>query len=180
MNCEDKSDLNTRLIDTVKEKLEYRRKQQIQFIVSQTNYNEQEALEKLESCSNDVMKVVSDYLGITPREDHNLKKTKNQKIYSVIRDIMDKGSNNFRMQQEKAKKIQQVNELIKRNQAAAHASAGVNVSDNTVSVSTDENKKEVVNIEVCDEFKKCVECNAVNCDQNCMKNKNFILKEKID
>jgi hypothetical protein len=86
---------------------------------------------------------------------------------------MDKGSNNFRMQQEKAKKIQQVNELIKRNQAAATAAAAT--------VSTDENKKEVVNIEeVFDEFKKCVECNAVNCDQNCMKNKNFILKEKID
>ena len=174
MNCEDKSDLNTRLIDTVKEKLEYRRKQQIQFIVSQTNYNEQEALEKLESCSNDVMKVVSDYLGITPREDHNLKKTKNQKIYSVIRDIMDKGSNNFRMQQEKAKKIQQVNELIKRNQAAAAATAAA------ATVSADENKKEVNIEEVFDEFKNCVECNAVNCDQNCMKNKNFILKEKID
>jgi len=181
MNSEDKSDLNTRLIDTVKEKLEYRRKQQIQFIVSQTNYNEQEALEKLESCSNDVMKVVSDYLGITPKEDHNLKKTKNQKIYSVIRDIMDKGSNNFRMQQEKAKKIQQVNELIKRKQAAAATAAtaaDASVSDNTVS--TDENKKEVNIEEVLYEFKNCVECNAVNCDQNCMINKNFILKEKID
>ena len=44
---------------------------------------------------------------------------------------------------------------------------------------TDENKKEL-NIEVCDEFKNCVECNAVTCDHNCMKNKNFILKEKID
>jgi hypothetical protein len=175
MNCEDNLDLNTRLIDTVKEKLEYRRKQQIQFIVSQTNYDEQEALEKLESCSNDVMKVVSDYLGITPKEDHDSKKTKNQKIFSVIRDIMDKGSNNFRMQQEKAKKIQQVNELIKRNQAAAAAAVAVSANN----VSTDENKKEL-NIEVCDEFKNCVECNAVTCDHNCMKNKNFILKEKID
>ena len=106
MNCEEnKSDLNTQLMDTVKQKLEYRRKQQIQFIVSQTNYDECEALQKLESCSNDVVKVVSDYLGITPKEDQNLKKTKNQKVYSVIRDIMDKGSNNYRMQQEKAKKI---------------------------------------------------------------------------
>ena len=117
MNCEDQADLNTRLMDTVKQKLEYRRKQQIQFIVSQTNYNECEALEKLESCSNDVVKVVSDYLGITPKEDHTLKKTKNQKVYSVIRDIMDKGSNNYRLQQEKAKKVEEMNELTKRKQA---------------------------------------------------------------
>jgi hypothetical protein len=90
---------------------------------------------------------------------------------------MDKGSNNFRMQQEKAKKIQQVNELIKRNQAAAAAAAAA-AADATVSA--DENKKEVNIEEVLYEFKNCVECNAVNCDQNCMKNKNFILKEKID
>jgi len=160
--------------DILKQKMEYRKKQQIQFIISQTNYDEQEALEKLESCNNDVMKVVSDYLGITPKEDHDSKKTKNQKIYSVIRNIMDKGSNNFRMQQERAKKIQQVNELIKRNQAAA---AAVNVSANNVS--TDESKKEV-DVELCDQFKNCVECSAVTCDHNCMKNKNFILKEKID
>ena len=105
MNCEDQSDLNSKLMDAVKQKLEYRRKQQIQFIVSQTNYDECEALQKLESCSNDVVKVVSDYLGITPKEDENLKKTKNQKVYSVIRDIMDKGSNNYRMQQEKDEKM---------------------------------------------------------------------------
>ena len=123
MNCEDQADLNTRLMDTVKQKLEYRRKQQIQFIVSQTNYDECEALEKLESCSNDVVKVVSDYLGITPKEDVNLKKTKNQKVYSVIRDIMDKGSNNYRMQQEKAKKVEEMNELIKRKQVYAAANA---------------------------------------------------------
>ena len=169
MNCEDQADLNTRLMDTVKQKLEYRRKQQIQFIVSQTNYDECEALEKLESCSNDVVKVVSDYLGISPKEDQNLKKTKNQKVYSVIREIMDKGSNNYRMQQEKAKKIEEMNELIKRKQACAAAAA----------IAT---KKEqpCTDLETCNE--KCIGCNATNCEnyENCIKNKNMILKEKID
>ena len=154
MNCEDQADLNTQLMDTVKQKLEYRRNQQIQFIVSQTNYDECEALEKLESCSNDVVKVVSDYLGITPKEDQNLKKTKNQKVYSVIREIMDKGSNNHRMQQEKAKKIEEMNEFIKRRQACSAAAA----------IAT---KKE----QPCNDLETCNEvylgCNA-------------ILKEKID
>jgi hypothetical protein len=174
MNYEDQVDLNTRLMETVKQKLEYRRKQQIQFIVSQTNYDECEALEKLEACSNDVVKVVSDYLGITPKEDQNLKKTKNQKVYSVIRDIMDKGSNNYRVQQEKAKKIEQMNELIKRKQVIA-ANANVN---NSVEK---EKEKPCTDIEICNE--RCVECNADNCENydGCIiKNKNIILKEKID
>jgi septum formation topological specificity factor MinE len=160
-------------MDTVKQKLEYRRKQQIQFIVSQTNYDECEALQKLESCSNDVMKVVSDYLGITPKEDVNLKKTKNQKVYSVIRDIMDKGSNNYRMQQEKAKKVEEMNELIKRKQAYAAANAN----------NAKKEEQPCNELENCNE--KCVGCNATSCEnyENCVKNKNIILKElkeKID
>jgi len=169
MNCEDQADLNVKLMDTVKQKLEYRRKQQIQFIVSQTNYDECEALEKLESCGNDVVKVVSDYLGITPKEDQNLKKTKNQKVYSVIREIMDKGSNNYRIQQEKTKKMEQINELLlKRKQQHAAAAADANkkeqaCKDNNVETTCNNN------------------CNNCNCDDynNC-KNKNMILKEKID
>lgn len=175
MNYEDQADLNTRLMDTVKQKLEYRRKQQIQFIVSQTNYDECEALQKLESCSNDVVKVVSDYLGITPKEDVNLKKTKNQKVYSVIRDIMDKGSNNYRMQQEKAKKVEEMNELIKRKQAYAAAAANANNAKKEEQPCND--------LENCNE--KCIDCNATSCEnyENCVKNKNIILKElkeKID
>uniref|UniRef100_A0A6C0I248 Uncharacterized protein n=1 Tax=viral metagenome TaxID=1070528 RepID=A0A6C0I248_9ZZZZ len=171
MNCKDQADLNTRLMDTVKQKLEYRRKQQIQFIVSQTNYDECEALQKLESCSNDVVKVVSDYLGITPKEDNNLKKTKNQKVYSVIREIMDKGSNNHRMQQEKAKKIEEMkemNELIKHKQACAAA------------VIAAKKEQPCNDLENCNE--KCIGCNDINCEnyENCIKNKNMSLKEKID
>ena len=168
------SDLNTRLMDTVKQKLEYRRKQQIQFIVSQTNYDECEALQKLESCSNDVVKVVSDYLGITPKEDQNLKKTRNQKVYSVIREIMDKGSNNHRMQQEKAKKIEEMNELIKRKQACAAAAAIAAKKEQPCN-----------DLEICNE--KCIGCigcnaNSTNCEnyENCTRNKNIIIKEKID
>jgi coenzyme F420-reducing hydrogenase gamma subunit len=170
MNYEDQVDLNTRLMETVKQKLEYRRKQQIQFIVSQTNYDEREALEKLEACGNDVVKVVSDYLGITPKEDQNLKKTKNQKVYTVIRDIMDKGSNNYRMQQEKAKKVEEMNELLKRKQAAENSKPCVN-NNNCVEKCNDESAN-------------LIDCNADTntCENygNCTKNMNFIVKEKID
>ena len=179
MNYDDQTDLNTRLMDAVKQKLEYRRKQQIQFIVSQTNYDECEALQKLESCSNDVVKVVSDYLGITPKEDVNLKKTKNQKVYSVIRDIMDKGSNNYRLQQEKAKKVEEMNELTKRKQAYV-ANSNANTANTANTANNAEKEKPCTDLEICNE--KCLDCNADNCEnyENCIKNKNVILKEKID
>jgi hypothetical protein len=61
--------------------------------------------------------VVSEYLGIAPKKDENANKTKNQKVFSVIRDIMDAGSRNFIMQQERAKKIEEVKKAMeKRNQ----------------------------------------------------------------
>jgi hypothetical protein len=96
----------------LKEKMEMRHKQQIHFIMTQTNYDENEASEKLKLYNNDVMKVVGDYLGISPKEDENAKKTKNQKIYSVIRDIMDKGSRNYQIQQDRKTKIEKIKEYI--------------------------------------------------------------------
>jgi hypothetical protein len=96
----------------LKEKMELRRKQQIQFIMTQTNYDESEATQKLEACNNDVMKVVGEYLGIGVKEDENVKKTKNQKVFSVIRDIMDSGSRNYIIQQERAKKMEEIKKLI--------------------------------------------------------------------
>jgi hypothetical protein len=103
--------------EQLKEKMEVRRKQQIHFIMTQTNYDEMEASQKLEECNNDVMKVVSEYLGIGAKKDENIKKTKNQKVFSVIREIMDSGSRNFIKQQERAKKIEELKKYMeKRNQ----------------------------------------------------------------
>ena len=98
--------------DWLKEKMEFRRKQQLQFIMTQTNYDEMEATEKLEKYNNDVMKVVSEYLGIGVKKDENVKKTKNQKVFSVIREIMDSGSRYFIAQQEKSKKIEELKKYM--------------------------------------------------------------------
>ena len=40
------------------------------------------------------------------------KKTKNQKIYSVIREIMDKGSQNYQMQQDKKQQVEKIKKYI--------------------------------------------------------------------
>ena len=112
IDVEKKKEEQQKRNEWLKEKMEFRHKQQIQFIMTQTNYDESEATQKLEACNNDVMKVVGEYLGIAPKKDEHANKTKNQKVFSVIRDIMDSGSRNFMMQQERAKKIEEVKKAM--------------------------------------------------------------------
>jgi hypothetical protein len=121
----------------LKEKMEFRHKQQIQFIMTQTNYDEGEATQKLEACNYDVMKVVGEYLGIAPKKDEHAKKTKNQKVFSVIRDIMDSGSRNFMMQQERAKKIEEIKktmEMKKQNEQIEQIESSKNENENNVKI----------------------------------------------
>jgi len=132
-DVEKKKQEEQRRNEWLKEKMQLRRKQQIQFIITQTNYDEIEATQKLEECNYDVMKVVNEYLGISVKSNENIKKSKNQKIFSVIRDIMDSGSRNFMNQQEKAKKIEELKKYIevknKQNQQ----------SENNVKIQSSEN-----------------------------------------
>ena len=118
----------------LKEKMEFRHKQQIQFIMTQTNYDESEATEKLEACNNDVMKVVSEYLGIAPKKDEHAKKTKNQKVFSVIRDIMDSGSRNFTMQQERAKRLEEIKKAMEMNKQIQQMESSKDENENNVKI----------------------------------------------
>ena len=130
-NMQNKQDKDKRN-EQLKEKMELRRKQQIEFIMTQTNYNENEAIEKLESCNNDVMKVITEYLGITPKKNETVKKTKNQKVYSVIRDIMDAGSRNFIMQQERAKQIEEIKKYMETKNNQNKNETIKNINDNAI------------------------------------------------
>lgn len=118
----------------LKEKMELRHKQQIQFIMTQTNYDESEATEKLEACNNDVMKVVSEYLGIAPKKDEHAKKTKNQKVFSVIRDIMDSGSRNFIMQQERAKRLEETKKAMEMKKQIEQIESSKDENENNVKI----------------------------------------------
>lgn len=120
--------------ELLKERMEYRQKQQIQFIMTQTNYDESEAIQKLEACNNDVMKVVGEYLGIAPKKDEHAKKTKNQKVFSVIRDIMDSGSRNFMMKQEMAKKIEEIKKATEMKKQNEQMDASKDENENNVKI----------------------------------------------
>ena len=62
----------------------------IKIILTQTNYNRNEAIEKLKSWNNNYINVIKEYINPNFNNKKNIKKqTNNQKIFSEIRKFMD-------------------------------------------------------------------------------------------
>ena len=61
----------------------------IQMIMRQTNYNENEAQEKLNMHNNDAIKVIEEYMGITPTKNEPIKSV-NQEKYKQFMDVFTK------------------------------------------------------------------------------------------
>lgn len=70
----------------------------ISMIMRQTNYDENEAQNKLKLHNNDAMKVIEEYMGITPKKEDAIKSV-NQEKYKQFRTLMDAGAENYRKTQ---------------------------------------------------------------------------------
>ena len=68
----------------------------VRHIMSQTNYNEVYAREKLQEFNNDFMKVLKDYMGIPEKKENNQIKSVNQEIYKHIIYSLDKTMKDYR------------------------------------------------------------------------------------
>ena len=66
-------------------------------VMSQTNYTEEEAKEKLKLFNCDYIKVLKDYMGIPEKKPDKLKSV-NQEIYKQIRKKLDKSMQDYREQ----------------------------------------------------------------------------------
>ena len=66
-------------------------------VMSQTNYTEEEAKEKLKLFNCDYIKVLKDYMGIPEKKTEKLKSV-NQEIYKQIRKKLDKSMQDYREQ----------------------------------------------------------------------------------
>ena len=64
--------------------------------MSQTNYNEEFAREKLKEFNNDFMKVLKDYMGIPEKKENSQIKSVNQEIYKQIRYSLDQTMKDYR------------------------------------------------------------------------------------
>jgi hypothetical protein len=67
----------------------------LQIVLSQTNYTEEEAIEKLKLFNCDYMKVIRDYMGI-PDKKTNKVKSVNQEIFRQIRTTLDSSMKEYR------------------------------------------------------------------------------------
>ena len=68
----------------------------LQKVMSQTNYTEEEAREKLKQFNSDYMKVLRDYMGIDEKKETQPVKTVNQEIYRQIRRKLDTSMKEYR------------------------------------------------------------------------------------
>ena len=94
--------------------IENKKKEFINVICRQTELNEEQAKQQLEECNYDCNIVLNKYFGIKEKEPE--KQNVNQIIYSEIRNMMDTGARNFRVEQEKAKYIQKMQEQMQERQ----------------------------------------------------------------
>jgi hypothetical protein len=64
--------------------------------MSQTNYTEEQAIEKLKLFNCDYMRVLKDYMGIPEKKDKQKIKSVNQEIYRQIRTTLDNTMKDYR------------------------------------------------------------------------------------
>ena len=68
----------------------------VQKVMSQTNYTEEEAKEKLRLFNCDYMKVIRDYMGIPDKKEEKKVKSVNQEIFRQIRKKLDNSMKEYR------------------------------------------------------------------------------------
>jgi hypothetical protein len=68
----------------------------LKLVMSQTNYTEEEAIEKLKLFNCDYMKVIKDYMGIPEKKENQKIKSVNQEIYRQIRTTLDSTMREYR------------------------------------------------------------------------------------
>lgn len=68
----------------------------VKTVMSQTNYTEEEAIEKLKLFNCDYMRVLKDYMGIPEKKSNKQVKSISQEIYKQIRTTLDSNMKEYR------------------------------------------------------------------------------------
>ena len=71
----------------------------VDIIMRQTNYSRDESEKKLIEHNNDYMKVIEEYIGITPVSNKSNIISVNQEKYKQFRNLMDAGAESHRNKQ---------------------------------------------------------------------------------
>ena len=100
-------------------RLEERKRSIIDFVLRQTEYTEEQALEKLEKVNYDGKIVVDEYLKEDiPESSYSKSNDKglsiNQQIYGEIRNLLDTGMRQYNERQEQAKKQHELQQYLRK------------------------------------------------------------------
>ena len=68
----------------------------VKIVMSQTNYTEEESIEKLKLFNCDYMSVIKNYMGIPEKKERQNVKSANQEIYRQIRTRLDSTMKEYR------------------------------------------------------------------------------------
>jgi hypothetical protein len=69
---------------------------QVKIVMSQTNYTQEQSIEKLKLFNCDHMRVIRDYMGIPEKKEKEKVKSANQEIYKQIRSRLDNTMKEYR------------------------------------------------------------------------------------
>jgi len=71
-----------------------------EIVMRQTDYSQEQALEKLKQHNNDIMSIVREYMGVSAITKKNELKSVNQQIYKEIRTLMDDAAASYKIKKE--------------------------------------------------------------------------------
>jgi len=98
------------LIQKRKEQYERQIENLKNIILRQTDYSEEEAINKLKEYNNNAMNVIREYMGSSSTNKNNKTdkpvKSENQQMYAEMRGMLDTAARNYRIKKENEEKIE--------------------------------------------------------------------------
>lgn len=98
------------LIQKRKEQYERQIENLKNIILRQTDYSEEEAINKLKEYNNNAMNVIREYMGSSSTNKNNKTdkpvKSENQQMYAKMRGMLDTAARNYRIKKENEEKIE--------------------------------------------------------------------------
>ena len=112
-------------------------------VMRQTDYSEEQALEKLKEHNNDIMTIVREFMGIstkTTKDTKNNNTSVNQQIYGEIRNLMDTAAASYKARKEAEERYEQRKQLYiaqaRKELERRKALAAADSSNNNVAADT--------------------------------------------
>jgi hypothetical protein len=114
-------------------------------VMGQTDYDAEEAVQKLKDHNNDILAIVREYMG-APAVIDEPKRTVNQIIYKEMRGLMDNAASTYRRKKELEEQRKQYVETINRLRAAAVHNLRSSVAMNSITETDADTSRDMIDV----------------------------------